>query len=277
MNRNVGRRLAVAVALAAWFPADAPAASPFPRLYVSAGERVMSYTDCRRPRPALVQRAPVDDLLETHGTLRRPREAADAGLDPRRFRFARRIYVDHVRFSQTVGATSCFLVPHQRVATFLPERAACSRRLVRAIRRLAPRRQRGRAARYARLRFRRDVVANRRAPDGVAVLRQSRSFTSGGGGATAADILERGALGSTRWRDEPAQVRILLPDGVAVLRAHFPAEKNKPAAVVEAPVVGNLAIFSVDREVGDSRPELAEWLDAAGAVVKQVRMRDERR
>jgi hypothetical protein len=263
------RTLLLLVALLALAP-PAAAETRISTLYSSAEVRALADAPCRNAYARLVAGPPSDLLLATVGVLRRPPTQADR-LPPEFARFpqAQRIYADHARVARTFEGDPFLLVPLKRRTGISAPTPGCQARVLRRVRRTAPRRVRARAVAYARRQLARDRRIAARTTDGVGVFPGDVRVVAQYGGPSAAEIAAQGA-----WGAEGNRVWILLPDGVAAIRVHYPAEEGAAAHVGDVAVEANLAIYRVPREER-LEPQLAEWLDASGAVIRQVRMRDE--
>ena len=144
-------------------------------------------------------------------------------------------------------------------------------RALRAVIRHAPKRARARA-----LRLGQDELLDERYidhhPEGICLV--------GGGGADCGpflDVQARGAVGSTGYGADGSSFDDVVPDGVASITAHYPAEGPKqgfrrhlPAVQVTEPVLNNVAVWRLAHEPGDLFPDTITWRSPSGHVVKTV-------
>lgn len=203
------------------------------------------------------RRAPHPALPGLLRVLRTERTASDGlqGLD--RFPFAQRVYTRHVRLARTFDGSRFFVVPFQRMRGIIrPDRARCRRHLLGNVRRLAPS-----AVRYARRRLARARRISALAPDAVTVLVDDDRVV--GEGVTARRLGLQGDWGSTGETGERSRIHMLLPDAVARVRSHH------GGFVADVTVQENLAIFYVPG-AHDSEPELVEWFDHAGNLIRRI-------
>ena len=102
--------------------------------------------------------------------------------------------------------------------------------------------------------------------------------TIGGGGTGCLPFLyaqANGGLGSSGTGNEGSLWSYLVPDGVATVIAHYPAEGPKtgflhhwPRITIAARVINNLAVWTLKREPGDIFPATITWRSANGKTVK---------
>ncbi len=102
--------------------------------------------------------------------------------------------------------------------------------------------------------------------------------TIGGGGAGCVPFLYAqadGALMSSGTGSQGSLWSYLVPDGVATVTAHYPAEGPKtsfhqhwPPITITAQVINNIAVWSLKREPGDIFPATITWRSASGTTVK---------
>lgn len=239
--------LALILLLAAAEPAAAATRS---QVYFRAeAQAVRASAACREAR--IVTTPPHPALTGLVSVLRREPTAADALRADLATFPGQRVYGAHVRLARTFEGERLYLVAFKRMLTIShPQRAACRRAIVRAVRRRAPR-----LVAYARRRAAREGRLAAFAPDVVEVVDDSLVV---GQGVTARKL---GLSGG--WSAAGDAVRLLLPDAVRSVRAHH------GDFVAEAAVEANLAIYRVPAR-RDTEPDLVEWLDASGAVIRRV-------
>jgi hypothetical protein len=100
----------------------------------------------------------------------------------------------------------------------------------------------------------------------------------GGGGAGCQAFLyaqARGGLGSSGSGNQGSLWTYLVPDGVATVTAHYPAEGPKtgflhtwPPITITVPVFNNVAVWKLKSEPGDLFPTTITWRSASGKAVK---------
>ena len=204
------------------------------------------------------RRAPHRALTGLLRVLRTERREADGGLGGlERFPVGQRVYTSHVRLARTFDGARFFVVPFQRMSGILrPQRARCRRHLLGNVRRLEPS-----AVPYARRRLARARRISALAPDAVTVVVADDRVV--GQGVTARRLGLEGEWGSTGENGERSRVHMLLPDAVGRVRSHH------NGFVADVTVHDNMAIFYVPA-VRDSEPQLVEWFDRAGNLIRRI-------
>jgi hypothetical protein len=110
------------------------------------------------------------------------------------------------------------------------------------------------------------------------IHRHPETICTIGGGAGCLPFLYAqadGGLGSSGTGNEGSLWSYLVPDGVATVVAHYPAEGPKtgflhhwPRITIAARVINNIAVWSLKSEPGDIFPSTITWRSANGKTVK---------
>jgi hypothetical protein len=219
------------------------------------------------------------------GVLRRPQNDGDrtflSGPDDPFVRGAG-VFVDYVRLARVLGTASFYVVPVRDMAGFPHRPLYCytldRHQIDRDLAPLPPRQRRTYGRHLHRLVREQLEFVHHKARPGVWLFSQS---ASGGGGAayTTAELRHGAPLGA-EWSDgHPVTVSGLVPDGVASITAIYKARTTRlgghrvhaPAQTVTASVVGNVVAFTLHRPGELSEPDLTQWRDAAGAVIRQIK------
>jgi type II secretory pathway pseudopilin PulG len=252
---------------------------------------------CRKlvyPHRPATHAAPDAALLSTLGVLRRPANdgdrTLDVGFEGPILRGAG-VFSDYVRLARVAFGASFYVVPVQDTRGYPHPSARClkldRRQLDHDLAALPARRRRAYARHLHTILGYQEHQLRHKPLEGAWLIDRSRG--GGGGGTYTVAQLQRGAPFSGFWSPgHPVLVDGLLPDGVASITAiyrartatvlSFPRPGHKPrrrrvhapALTVNAPVVGNVVAFKVRRPGELSRPDLVQWLDAAGNVIRQV-------
>jgi hypothetical protein len=268
-------------------PAAQPSSGPYSRLsppqqrevqrYVAtAFEAARSHTRAcsvgpRWPR-GVNHGSPSPGLLSILGVLRRPATRADLpkflshgpGAD-----LAPGIFVNYVRQARSAFGDSYYVVPAEAGQIS----AGCAR--AETLRLRSGLRGIPRALRPAAIELGKSANASEGPHQGVYVLEIGRhGASSGGGGASASEIEQRGGDFASDGIGGGAIFSGLVPDGVASIALHYPAKGSSSTSPRQLTIttrpVENVIVVKVPRQAEDAVPQKMVWLSAQGTTIKTI-------
>jgi hypothetical protein len=212
--------------------------------------------------------SPSRAVLAAFGVLRLPevRQSRQFGRLMASLVYADSFRVAQRRFGQTFEVAVARLPPEELVPRCEKLASAAFRKLLANV----PQPERGRALRFAEeLRSDQRYVYSHR--DAVC------TFAAGGGCEPFLYAVTRGDLSNSGQGNEGSVWSYLVPDGVATVTAHYPAEGPKegflrhwPRLTISAPVINNVAVWTLSKEPGDIFPATIVWRSASGKTIKIV-------
>jgi hypothetical protein len=243
--------------------------------YLTRYQQTVERTAACRPRKLFPRRAKPDrgvpdrQLLAALGVLRLP---AASGQTPGGVPgLLGSVFVRYIRVAQRHDGTVYTVFPVKGGAVRVSAR--CDRLLLATVQRdvrQAPERLRAQILRLAHDDFLDDRY-RRTHPDEACLS---------GGGAGCANLLDlesTGLIGSGGSGEQGSTWSYLVPDGVASIVAHYPAEGPKtgfrrriPAVTITANVINNVAVWNMTNDAGDIFPDHITWRSADGLAVRSV-------
>lgn len=215
--------------------------------------------------------APSQALLVDLAVLRKPSTATDTLPRSLRGNAPSGRFVHYIRLAASAGGVSYYIVPSSSASRFigLVTSTRCMTAEMTAVHtetRRVPKAVRARTLALAtRAIAQQRLMQQRQTGDGVCLLFAGHDHEGGGTcGATAGD-LEKWGLTSTM-----GTIAGIVPDGVAAVIVHVPADDGLHAATVRAKVVNNVFITSIAESFGYRRQPRVIWLSAGGKVINSV-------
>lgn len=225
----------------------------------------------RSAGPKTLEGAPSQALLADLAVLRRSSTATDTLPRSLRGNAPSGRFVKYIRLAASGDGLSYYIVPSSspsQSAGFVisPRCITAEMTAVRAEARGLPGAVRAKTlALSARAIAQQRLMSARQTGDGVCLLFAGRDHVNGGScGATASD-LKRWGMTSTMGK-----IAGIVPDGVAAVRVHVPADNGLRATTVHAKVVNNVFITPIEESFGFRRQPKVVWLSASGKVINTV-------
>lgn len=229
---------------------------------------------CAIPRataPKTLEGAPSQALLADLAVLRRSSTAADTLPRPLRGNAPSGRFVRYVRLAASAHGVSYYIVPSSSPSRLggivtSPRCMTAEMTAVHAVARRVSKAVRAKTlALAARTIGQQRLMAARQTGDGVCLLFAGHDHVSGGSCGATADDLRKWGMTSTMGK-----IAGIVPDGVAAVIVHVPADDGLHAATVRAKVVNNVFITSIDESFGYRRQPKVIWLSPSGKVINSV-------
>jgi hypothetical protein len=228
-----------------------------------------------QPRTSVNQGTPPSALLSVLGVLQRPATPADRLNVPHTSRpllptQATDVYVRYVRRAWVKDGVSYYVTPVGRILTTPAFSAQCAARQKIVLRNdLSTIPAADRASTVAlQSKLLRIFLRNGQAPSGAGVcITDLRASFSGSG---ACETVNQIAKGTPTYSDGSTLIGVV-PDGVATVTLHYPADRGLASLTVSTGVAGNVYAVSIPRvtmQNGGGFPPDITWRAANGQIIK---------